>query len=158
MSDCTPAAVKICLMKTRNYTGQPNWANTVGWAAMGNGHELIDTIIPATDMTDAMAVVVGRISSARLMVGPAGNYNPDYNKSFATAKFQLTLMSPGPGIFHTNFNNALNAIKLVQNAIANTNNKKFFVVKDGQSRMLRFSQPMFELKVHCEFIYIHIFR
>ena len=76
-----------------------------------------------------------------------GNFNSQYGMDFHKTKFQLSLRRPTDVDFGPDFELAVKKLEKLQDAIARMDNKRYLVLRQGGDVSLRFSSPMFELKV-----------
>ena len=134
------------LLRTRQYTASPGWTTTVGWGSHGSGHKLVDSQPDAgNDGKETVCVIVGKVSESRLAVEPWGNHGA-YN-TLATSKFGLTLVKPSDVDFRNDWDKSITAITTLQDLIATSQDHKFFVLTEGVNSCLRFTAPIFVLKV-----------
>lgn len=145
-------AVRAKLCKLVNYVALETWLPTVSWKSEvppKRGHYLVQKItVPGEDgeiTQSADCIVVGRVSKAKLFVGPSGDYNPHFSDDLEKSKFRLTLTNPKDEYFGDDFAEAIRNLSICQDEVAATDSKMHLIQPDGTS--LRFSAPMFELRV-----------
>ena len=141
-------------MHETSYIATPEFDATVAWKTHRYGDVLVDKAAVArvretadAIREDAVIIVVGVVEPERLYVSPMGNFNSQYGMDFHKTKFQLSLRRPTDVDFGLDFELAVKKLEKLQDAIARMDNKRYLVLRQGGDVSLRFSSPMFELKV-----------
>jgi hypothetical protein len=134
-----------------NYAANVLVASQYGWKQEGSGLVAVDK--PAGD--DAVLVVVGKIVNSKYKCGPAGNYNPKYDRDspLSKAKFQLVLGVPNDPVFSDDFNKAFDNLIRLQNSVAHTTDKRFLATLEGHIRNISISAKMFEERVRIAILH-----
>jgi len=144
------------LQRSQQYVPSSAFTQIVGWKREGSGNILVKMNSDSGSSSARepfISVVVGQISDQNLFVGPQGNYNPSYNK-LATAKFKFILNCPDDVDFGPDFGPALKNIETVQNMINKGVRSQHFIGGENNDRGLRFSAPVFEVRVRKRTIYV----
>ena len=86
------------------------------------------------ELEPGMCVIIGLVSTKKLFVGPAGNYNPSFSL-LSKAKFQFTLKNPS-GEFSPDFVQEVENIKTLQAKCVKTGDHKYLIIKNGRNKVL----------------------
>ncbi|KAG6836741.1 hypothetical protein H0H93_003965 [Arthromyces matolae] len=123
------ARAAVCRMP--NYVASESFATSVQWKKRGIASVLLERNRQSNEVTDAVCVIIGEVSDSKLFTDPLGNYNPEYNK-LATAKYQLSLISPSEPVLADDFKVAMKNLACVQDEVAvGTDNRYFLIRTEG---------------------------
>jgi hypothetical protein len=116
--------------------------SSVSWLAQRTGDILINT----ESNQNVVISVVGRVLDNRLDCTAIGNLGNRAVDKLPTAKYHLLLAKPTDTIFLDDFHTAIANLEKVEKKIGSTKNFQNLIVNDRDSRVLRFTRPVFETR------------
>ena len=107
------------LRRLRVYVASAAILSSVGWKQAASGHLLVDK--PASN--EIALICVGKVLDHKLMVGPSGNYNPQYDPLFK-AKFMFHLVRPDEPAWADDWDKSIAMLEKIQASVASTKVRK----------------------------------
>lgn len=126
------------------YAAHASFLQTVTWRYHRSGRVLVGK----TGKKNALVSLVARVIKQRLDCGPCGNYTGEFG-TLASAKYHLQITKPAETPFAEDYDLALQNFRALQDQAASTEDRRNFIVVDGQNENLRFTCNVFEKRVNA---------
>lgn len=136
------------LLTHANYVASKDFPELWKWGAGGGTMNKLMVDHSDGEAEDVFCRVVGIISDDRAFLDTHGNYSPKFESPMHKSKLQFTLTNPNDADFGKDFSLAYKRLEAVQDKVATGNDRSWFLVNGT----MRFSYPLWEIKVHLTVI------